>query len=490
MKVSFIRVSLAIIALMCAASAVTADTKVKTKTTVSGQSFEGITYIKKSRQRSEQNLGAMSMATITQCDLRRTIQINDRSRKYLIMPFGNADSTGGPAAAIKPEAPKAGAARRGGVITMVYAVTDTGERKQMFGLTARHLKVVMTTESSPDACNPSKMKMEMDGWYVDLDYGLDCEWGKGGGYSMGSGKPDCVDEYRMKTTGTGKLGYPLSQTMITYGEDGREMSRMTTEIVEFSQATLDPALFEIPAGYTEAKSMQELYMGAISPSIRKEDVKAADATVSETTTAPTTGATGSTAATKVPGLTDSAAPKKAGAVRIGLVMTRAQMKDGVPEMVAAEGVRNTFAGYINGPTVEVVALNARQTDQAIEEARQKSCDYVLFSSLTQKKGGGMFGKIASGVAGAAGSAIPYGDSAGEAAARAAATTAIHTTATIAGSVKAKDEVTLEYKLLLIDSTAAPLVDRKEKAKAKSDGEDVVTPMVEQAANSVVRAIKK
>src|ERR1051325_10367707 len=159
-------------------------------------------------------------------------------------------------------------------------------------------------------------------------------------------------------------------------------------------------------------------------------------------------------------------------------MSKAQMSDGVPATQSAEAVRNTFIGYLNGPTVEVVALNARLPEQAFAEARQSQCDYILFSGLTQKKGGGgMFGKVMGNVAGAAGSVIPYGGGAGEVAARTAATTAIYTTATIATSIKAKDELTLDYKL---HSTAdqKTVVTNTTKAKAKSDGDDVITPMIQ------------
>ena len=67
-----------------------------------------------------------------------------------------------------------GASRRGGVVTMTVNTVDAGERKEMFGFNARHLKQTMMTESSPDACQQQHMKMERDGWYINLEYGLNC----------------------------------------------------------------------------------------------------------------------------------------------------------------------------------------------------------------------------------------------------------------------------------------------------------------------------
>ena len=494
MKSKIVMSLLASVMLLCAATVASADIKVRTKTTMSGQSYEGTTYIKKSRQRTEQNFGAMSMANILQCDLRRNIQINDKGRTYLIMPFdaGSSQAADGGTASPRAIRPNPTQTRRGGVITFTYNVTDTGERKQMFGMTARHLKSTMTSESSPDACSPSRMKMETDGWYVDLQYGIDCEMNGRPVVPGGAGRPECVDEYRTKMTGTARLGYPLLQTTTMFDDNGRETTKVTTEVLELTTTSLDAALFDIPAGYTEAKSAQDLYtVPGLSEAQRAAmaDTNDRAAAAPEKTRAPASVPAGVVTAA-IPGTVSGSTPKKEGAIRIGVVMSKAQMSDGVPATQSAEAVRNTFIGYLNGPSIEVVALNARLPEQAIEEARQSQCDYILYSGLTQKKGGGgMFGKVIGNVAGAAGSVIPYGGGAGEVAARTAATTAIYTTAAIATSIKAKDELTLEYKL---QTTAdqKTVVSNTSKAKAKSDGEDVITPMIQTAAQAMVSAVRK
>lgn len=490
MNVKYLKAVCALVTLLCAATAASADIKVKTKTTMQGHSSEGTTYIKKSRERSEQNMGAMQMTSITQCDLRRSIQLNDKARTYLITSFeagapADADSASSRGLIGKQQgAANQGATRRGGVITVTHNVIDTGERKQMFGMTARHLKVTMTMESSPEACNPSRMKMEMDGWYVDLEYGLNCQWNSQPVAAGGAAKPDCVDEFRYKTTGNGKLGYPLLQTTVMFGADGREMSRVTTEVVELTTATLDPALFEIPAGYTEAKTAQEFYAAAAMSSMKGAQPRKDDGD------GDTSSATKAAPAAVAAGLTAAGTPKKAGAIRIGVMMPKTQTTERMPGAQAAEAVRNTFVSFINGPAVEVVALNARLLDQAIEEAKQGQCDYVLISSFSQKKGGGgMFGKALGNVAGSAAGHLPYGNSAGDAAARAAVSTAIYTTAEISGSIKSKDEVGLEYTLQTVED-ARILLTNSDKAKAKQDGEDIITPLIEKAARAIVGAVKR
>src|SRR5438874_977717 len=141
---------------------ISGDFKITIKTTMAGMPSQSTTMIKGLRERSETNMSMggmnMSQVSITQCDLRRTIQINDRARRYMISPMDSDDrtasTTGTDAAALS------GPSRRGGVVTMSVNTTDTGERKEMFGFTARHLKRTMISQSSPDACQQQHIKIE------------------------------------------------------------------------------------------------------------------------------------------------------------------------------------------------------------------------------------------------------------------------------------------------------------------------------------------
>src|SRR5688572_33061042 len=65
------------------ATAAYADVKVKSKQTVAGQSHESTRYIKGKRQRTESFGG---MVNITQCDLKRGVQINSDSQTYMVTP--------------------------------------------------------------------------------------------------------------------------------------------------------------------------------------------------------------------------------------------------------------------------------------------------------------------------------------------------------------------------------------------------------------------
>lgn len=245
----FIKSTTLVVALLCSASIAMADLKIATKSSTSGQSATVTTYIKGGRMRTE----GQGYTIIYQCDQKRMIQLNDKTKSYLITPLeGSSGSKGA-------NPPKQGA-RRGGVITYTTTVTDTGERKDILGLKAKHLKLKTVVESSEGACNTMNMEMESDGWYVDLPAGQNCS--SQGASTLPSDQSDCVDEVRYKTEGLANTGYPvMTTTLIKFNMGGGTAippSTSTQEVTDISTATLDQSLFEVPAGYKEVKSSQEL----------------------------------------------------------------------------------------------------------------------------------------------------------------------------------------------------------------------------------------
>jgi hypothetical protein len=204
----------------------------------------------------------MGLAMINQCDLKRMIQLNDKAKTYMVISTDPQNAPKAPSAPEQPAAAKTqkpGEVKKGGIVTYTTTLTDTGERKQILGLTARHIKSSLTVESTPEACHPSKMKIETDGWYVDFKDSLYCPSdGSETAKHQPSEKAECEDEVRYKTVGDAKLlGYPVLQTVTSYQDDGRT-NTSTTEVLELATKPLDAKLFDIPAGYTEAKNYQEL----------------------------------------------------------------------------------------------------------------------------------------------------------------------------------------------------------------------------------------
>jgi hypothetical protein len=246
-----------------------ADVRVKQRVSMSGQKFESTRSIKGSRERTEQKIQMddpaaaayfPQIATITQCDLRRTVKLNDGKQLYFVEPFPTAADTPRTGARRNTDPPPT-RSRQGGTMTISYSIRDTGERKMMFGLQARHLIITQEMESSVDSCNgPHKTKMEFDGWYVDFSAEFNCP-GNAPSTDMPQSptRPDCVDRIVTKSSGTAKPGFLLEGTMKMYGEDGTVQMTQMTETLELSRATLDPALFDIPANYREVTNSQDLY---------------------------------------------------------------------------------------------------------------------------------------------------------------------------------------------------------------------------------------
>jgi hypothetical protein len=199
-------------------------------------------------------------------------------------------------------------------------------------------------------------------------------------------------------TGTGgKTGYPLKATTTIHSERGDFST--STEVLELSKADLEPALFDVPAGYTEVASCYG--KGSYSNAI-------AAATAN---TAPTKSSSGGSCASYDPtnpfacgrwkdengkyvgvgtgGLTGSGShaisavsqPAHSGRVRVGVVTINAKT-GGAP---STSSVRQKLIQDITEMNVDAVALDQSGEQAIFDEARQKSCDYILFTDITNFK---------------------------------------------------------------------------------------------------------
>lgn len=357
--------------------------KIRQTMSMNGQKSETTVYVKGSRKRTEGG-GFMGMggdvATVEQCDLKRDLKISDKKKMYAIEPFddGTDMTTPTPTTTTKP---KSTPTVKGGTVTYISNTTDTGERKQMFGLTARHIKTSMSMEASPDACMKSNMKMETDGWYVDLPEfscpmtsrqqvpQMPTERSSGG----------CRDKMIFKNTGAGKLGFALTEIR-TMSNEGMSFSQ-SVETLEFSKATLDAALFDIPTGYALTDNSQNLY-GKPDMAAMMKNMGGDDENKPKTSTQ------------NNPAANNNSAPqeKKAGTLRIGVFAPT--NKSG--ENVSLTNLQTFLVQKLTSGKVEAIAISSEA------DARSANCDYVLasdFSKLKQSttsKVGGLFGKVTGG----------------------------------------------------------------------------------------------
>jgi hypothetical protein len=169
-----------------------------------------------------------------------------------------------------------------------------------------------------------------------------------------------------------------------YGANGQPTFTTSKEVVDLSRQPLDAALFDVPAGYTEAASTQELFG---MPSM---DAMMAGRTPSNSGNTMNDG-NASTGAVEA---------RKPGTLRVGV----AQINNKAGRPVSEDSLRARLVGQIEGTGVEAVPLNATSQSEAEAEAKAKQCDFVLITDLSAlktsgaKKLGGLFGK-ATGVQG-------------------------------------------------------------------------------------------
>lgn len=342
--------------------------KISQTTESGGMSSTSTVYVKGQRKRTE-NSGYMGIggdiADVEQCDLKRYLKISDKKKLYHIEPFA------APTAATTKPVGKAPAAKatKGGTITMNSVITDTGERKQMFGLTARRVKTSLTMTSSPDACSKTDMKIDTDGWYVDLP-GFACPVpALSREYYEQQAQSGCRDETITKSSGSGKKGFALEETTMT--NSGQSfVTKVST--LEFSRAALADSLFDIPAGYAEAKTADELnsppdYAAMMGGRDRSDTTSAGRPTAQQVTT---------------PGV------KKPGMIRVGVMLPNNR-----GDSISLPAVQRHMALQLTSGNVEGVAVASEA------EARTLNCDYIVTSEFTKlkqstaSKFGGVFGAV-------------------------------------------------------------------------------------------------
>ncbi|HEV7645820.1 MAG TPA: hypothetical protein VGO50_17910 [Pyrinomonadaceae bacterium] len=433
------------------------DFKMRQRMTVAGRTMESAVMIKGARERTESDNMGMKSVSIMQCDLKRTIRVSEPERKYLIEPMAVSE-TAAPAQPVKSTTTAKIKTQKGGIVTRTLEIIDTGERQQMFGMTARHIKTVMTTEASPDACDKNNQRIETDGWYVDLSVGLSCKFDRPVENPMNYEKhaPACLDQAKFIQKGTGKLGYALKLTTKismsdTGGDDDPEtaammakmgmgggMMTMTTEVTELSRATLPAELFDIPVGYAEAKEQKELYG------------KNTQKSMGEYQKTPEAKAEMNQMMQGMPAPGSNAGAKKSGMVRVG-VMT---VSNSTGKPLATDMYQNMLVSQINGNKLEAVAITSA------DDAKRLNCDYILstdIKSLKQSaasKVGGLFGKV-----------------------------------TGAGSGEGKVEVAIGYDLKPLDPDGTTLQMQSTTAKIEGQENSVMSALGNEA-QAVVKALKK
>jgi hypothetical protein len=347
--------------------------KIRQTTSMMGMKTESTIYVKGKRKRTEggsyAGMGA-NIATIEQCDSQRIVKLNDAKKLYYIEPFAkpneeiiDEDAPKTKQAAVKQTKPDT--IRKGGVITQWYSIIDTNERKKMFGVTARHVWTSNKMKPSADACYmKDSMLIKTDGWYIDLpEFNCPVNYKPARTYKTASKiELECKDRFVTHRRGKGRLGFPLIETTtMIMGGSGQQTTEMTTtiETIEFSTAKLDSMLFEIPPGYMQVKSEEELEDKMAATDYIKSMMKDNGQKVNNNTITTET--------------------KRTGVIRIAVFPPSG---DGQFESTT---LQQQMTSTLNSERTEAVAVNSE------EEAKKYNCDYTLSSAFTKIKAGSKVG---------------------------------------------------------------------------------------------------
>ena len=525
------------LALLTAAMAAQAeDLHLKKNISVGGNIVSSSeTSIKGARTRDVSQGPGGTMVTLRQCDLKRTVTLNDQSQSYLVVNDPQDDAAAR-AAALVTGAPAPEQKKTGGHVEITSSITDTGERKQIFGLNARHLKTKVVEKSSDDACSKVDQTFEVDGWYADLGKeNASCGASMAPPVRQGQGCQDAIVEHH---SGSGKPGYPLVQNVTMHNPDGTSMV-VSINVTEVSKQPLDAALFDVPASYKQVNTFAELQgLPQIPQGVPQQQAAgqsfapqgqpggsygaaAAGGAMSQqmmSQYAAQAGGMGNMAGMMHPGganqpgsapiaAPQALGPKAPGKIRIGVAPPDAQVGQGSSAQADySTPIRNAMILLMNGPAVEIAALDSRVAMQLQAEAQQKQCDYILMSSVAvkhpqsggfgkfMKMGGTMaqmtpMGAMAHGMGGAmaASAASAAASAAAQASQQQAMNQVMSQLSGFNGQIKQKDDVTVQYQLTQTGQ-GAPLVQNALQGKAKSDGEDVLTPLLQQTANTVLTQV--
>ena len=187
--------------------------------------------------------------TITRCDERRTLELNDEARLYGWSPlnFIGRDVYRVRSWWRQRPGPPAG----GADVKITITTVDTGERRRVGSYLARHVIRTVTTDPGPGANTRPSESVE-DGWHLDLPPAGCWDAGEShvltGSVVRPGGAPERMNvEFR----GAGRRGFPIEETTRRRGEHEPPITSRVT-LIEFSEAVLDKSLFDVPTGYRPA----------------------------------------------------------------------------------------------------------------------------------------------------------------------------------------------------------------------------------------------
>jgi hypothetical protein len=235
----------------------TADTYLVVKVSAADYEYVFAQYLQNKSLRFENLRGPddRRRVTIQNFDRKVMYDLDPSSRKYV--ERGGSPSFILSLALLLTRPPRV--EHTGKTVNIYYETIDTGERKEFFGRTAKHLVIHERHVAEPGACQGS-YQTEKNGWYVSRIDPLPATTITGsivtGSFAIASNRQTLVLAPAMARQ------FNCSDTVVRHGDPTspgiavRETSdSITREILELSNAPLDKRLFEPPSGFEKVEAL-------------------------------------------------------------------------------------------------------------------------------------------------------------------------------------------------------------------------------------------
>ncbi len=211
------------------------------------------------------------VVTIIRCDLGQRFTVNLGERTYSSEPYPHVPTEAEKKAYLDYMARTPQVQEVKPRVLVEISTKDIGERKQMFGYTARHIMTTRTETPFEDTTESKEFtdrkEYVTDGWYIDLDSSISCmPKAPPGSFAYGfltvSNAKRQPDVPTLKLNGNPETGFALVTKTTTRstlsrpnGSKYESVFLSETEVTDLSTAPLDPALFEVPAKFVRTAEM-------------------------------------------------------------------------------------------------------------------------------------------------------------------------------------------------------------------------------------------
>ena len=201
------------------------------------------------------------LASIVRCDLGQMFELNLDTGEYAAARYPPQPLSKAQAEAAGLKTPQFVASDKP-TLRIETTTLDTGERKDFFGHTARH--VLVTRRQIPLAGSKSNaQEMVMDGWHIDLDTSISCEQkslsGKRAHAFLAVGNAP-IERMEFVDKGEPESGFAIERKITTKETvtlfDGTKSERTFVNqmcVTQLVEGRLDPAVFAIPTGFRQVE---------------------------------------------------------------------------------------------------------------------------------------------------------------------------------------------------------------------------------------------